>query len=48
MPWQKRYLTDERLKFVVRLLDGEKLDGEFMLADHRYCDPLTVNYSANR
>jgi putative transposase len=27
MPWQERNLVDERLKFVARLLDGEKMAG---------------------
>jgi putative transposase len=25
VPWQERYKMDERLRFVARLLDGEKM-----------------------
>src|SRR2546429_102796 len=69
MPWQECQKMDERLRFVARLLEGEKMAAlcrefdisrqtghkfykrykdEFMLADHRYCYPLTITDFASR
>ena len=47
MPWKECHVVDERLRFVARLLDGEKMAGlctEFGISlsadDHRFRQPL--------
>jgi hypothetical protein len=36
MPWNECHVMDERLRFVARLLDGEKMAPRMMTADfHR-------------
>ncbi len=37
MPWRESNLMDERLKFVARLLDGEKMAVVFCLRVHHEC-----------
>src|SRR5437899_3186564 len=63
MPWKESSVMDERMRFIIRLKDGERMaslcrefgisrktdyKGEFMLADKRYCYPLTVTDHASR
>jgi hypothetical protein len=45
MPWNECKPMDERLKFIARLLDGEKMAPvcrEFLRGSEKYCYPLTI------